>query len=76
VAAYAPNAPVILVPGATAGTGQERDGVRHLLRQVPSAGGVSTGEALFTQRDLCTTIVAAHGDSLVPVKENHPMVDG
>ncbi len=72
VAAYAHEAQVILLQVATVGKGHELAGVRQLLSQRPLSGRVITGDALLTQRDLCTTIVAAHGNYLFPVKENQP----
>jgi predicted transposase YbfD/YdcC len=42
-----------------------------LVACLDCAGRVVTGDALYCDRDLCTTIIAADGDYLVIVKENH-----
>jgi predicted transposase YbfD/YdcC len=43
-----------------------------LLAQVPVAGRLVTGDALYCQRGLCRQIADAGGDYLVIVKENQP----
>jgi len=43
-----------------------------LLRMVPLAGRVVTGDALYSQRELCQQIRAAHGDYLFVIKRNQP----
>ncbi len=43
-----------------------------LLGLIPLAGVVVTGDAAFTQRDLCERVVAGGGDYFLPVKDNQP----
>jgi hypothetical protein len=72
VAAYAHQVQAILAQVPTVGKGQELAAAKQVLAQVPLAGRVVTGDALLTQRDVCTQIVAAGGDYLFPVEENQP----
>jgi len=46
-----------------------------LLAQLPLAGAVVTGDALYCQRTLCAQILAAGGDYLVFVKGNQPSLE-
>src|SRR5262245_51850907 len=43
-----------------------------LLGLIPLAGVVVTGDAAFTQRDFCATVLAGGGDYFLPVKDNQP----
>ena len=70
VAAYAHGAQAVLTQVRTSGKGQELAAVAKVLTQVPLAGRVVTGDALLTQREVCTQIVAGGGDYVFPVKEN------
>ena len=72
VAAYAPALQVVLDQVETAGKGQELAAVEVLLGRLPLQGRVVTGDALLTQRSVCTIILEAGGDYLLPVKENQP----
>lgn len=72
VAAYAHGAQAVLAQLRTGGKGQELAATQAVLTQVPLTGRVVTGDALLTQRELCTQIVAAGGDYVLPVKENQP----
>lgn len=45
-----------------------------VLANVPLAGRLVTGDALYCQRELCRQIVAAQGDYLIIVKENQPQL--
>ncbi len=48
----------------------ERTAAPTLVARLDCAGRVVTGDALYCDRTLCTTIIAADGDYLVIVKEN------
>lgn len=72
VAAYTHRAQAVLAQLRTGGKGQELATAQELLAQVPLGGRVVTGDALLTQRAVCTQIVAAEGDYVLPVKENQP----
>lgn len=72
VAAYAHAAGAVLAQVRTAGKGHELAAAKAVLKQVPLAGRLVTGDALLTQRDLCEQIVADAGDYVLPVDENQP----
>lgn len=72
VSVYAHAAETVLAQPRTEGKGHQLTAARTLLGQVPVAGQVITGDALLTDRTLCTQVVAAGGDYLLPVDENQP----
>lgn len=72
LAAYCREAEAVLaqlrVPEAT----NEHKAALELLKVIPLAGAVVTGDAAFCQRDLCEAITAGGGDYVVTVKANQP----
>lgn len=72
VAAYVPALAQVLQQVETAGKGRELAAVALLLGRLPLQGRVFTGDALLTQREVCTTILGGQGDYLLPVKDNQP----
>jgi hypothetical protein len=72
VAAYAHAAGAVLGQVPSAGKGHELAAAQALLEQVPLVGRLVTADALLTQREVATTIVARGGDYLLPVKQNQP----
>ncbi len=72
VAAYAHAAGAVLGQVRTAGKGHELAAAKQVLKQVPLAGRLVTGDALLTQRDLCDQVVGDGGDYLLPVDDNQP----
>src|SRR3954452_21736423 len=72
VAAYTHHAGAILGQLQTGGNGQEIAAAQELRAQVPLAGRLVTTDALLTQREVATQIVAGGGDYLLPVKDNQP----
>ncbi len=44
----------------------------RLLPQLPLAGRLLTGDALYCQHAVCTAVLAASGDYLLTVKDNQP----
>lgn len=44
----------------------------ELLRTLPLAGVVITGDAMFTQREICRVIIEGGGDYFSTVKDNQP----
>jgi hypothetical protein len=72
VSVYAHAAETVIAQLRTVGTGHELTAARTLLDETPVAGRVVTGDALLTDRALCTQVVAAGGDYLLPVDENQP----
>lgn len=65
-------AEAVIAHPRTAGKGHQLTAARTLLRQVPVAGQVVTGDAVLTDRTPCTRVVEAGGDSLLPVDEHQP----
>lgn len=72
VAAYTHRAGAVLAQVRTGGKGHELAAAKAVLRQVPLAGRLVTGDALLTQRELCEQIAQAEGDYLLPVDQNQP----
>jgi len=72
VAAYVPALHTVLDQLAADNKGQELTMAKLLLGQLPLRDRVVSGDALLTQRDICTTIMDGGGDYLFPVKENQP----
>ena len=72
VAAYAHAAGAVLAQARAAGKGHELAAARAVLKEVPLAGRLVTGDALLTQRNLCEQVVADGGDYVLPVDENQP----
>jgi hypothetical protein len=44
----------------------------ELLRTLPLAGVIITGDAMFTQREICRVIIDGGGDYFFTVKDNQP----
>ena len=61
VAAYAHGAGIVVGQQAVGGKRNELDAVAGLLGQLDVKGLVVTGDALFTQRELCQRVVAQGG---------------
>lgn len=49
---------------------------QHLIEQLPVAGRLVTGDALYCQRGFCRAVLTAGGDYLVTVKANQPALYG
>jgi len=71
-AAYVPALHVVLGQLAADNKGQELTMAKLLLGQLALQDRVVTGDALLTQREVCTTVLEGGGDYLFPVKENQP----
>jgi predicted transposase YbfD/YdcC len=61
----------LAVPGKT----NEHKTALELIKLVPLEGTLITGDAAFTQRDLCTAIVEGGGDYFLTVKSNQPTLE-
>jgi hypothetical protein len=72
VSVYALRAGAVLAQIRTAEKGGELPATKAALAQVDLTGHVVMGDALQTQRAVCTQIVAGGGEYLLPVKENQP----
>lgn len=75
LAAYCRDVEAVLaqlrVPEAT----NEHKTALELLRLIPLKGTLITGDAAFTQRDLCEVVVQGAGDYFLTVKDNQPTLE-
>jgi len=71
-AAYVPALHIVLDQLDADTKGQELTMAKLLLGQLPLHGRVVTGDALLTQREICSTIMDGGGAYLFPVKDNQP----
>ena len=72
LAVYLPHRSLVLAQLAVAGKANEITVAPTLLREIPLAGRVVSGDAMFAQRTLSAQIVAGAGDYLWTVKKNQP----
>jgi predicted transposase YbfD/YdcC len=70
LAAYVPEQGVVLMQIEVASKANEIAAAPRLLASINLTHCVVTGDAMFTQHDLCVQIVAAGGDFVLPVKAN------
>jgi predicted transposase YbfD/YdcC len=70
LAAYVPQQGVVLMQIEVDSKANEITATPRLLEAIDLRGGVITGDAMFTQRELCAQIVQAGGDYVFPVKAN------
>jgi predicted transposase YbfD/YdcC len=70
LAAYVPQEGVVLMQVEVERGTNEITAATQLLEAIDLRESVVTGDAIFTQRDLCEQIVLAGGDYVLPVKEN------
>jgi len=74
LAAYVPETGVVLMQIEVESKANEIVAAPKLLDYLDLTGCVVTGDAMFTQRDLCIQIVHAGGDYILPVKANQKTV--
>jgi hypothetical protein len=72
LAAYAPAVEAALAQLRVPADTNEHKAALELLKLIPLGGTVITGDAAFTQRDVCEAVVAGGGDYFLAVKENQP----
>ena len=72
LAVYAVDSGVALAQTPVGDKTNEHKAALQLLRQVPLQGRVVSGDAMFTHRDFCTTVLEKGGDYLLPAKDNQP----
>lgn len=72
--AYVPQTEAVLMPVEVECKANEIVAAPKLLEQLDLTGCIVTGDAMFTQRDLCIQIVQAGGDYVLPVKVNQKTV--
>jgi predicted transposase YbfD/YdcC len=70
LAAYTPERGVVLLQVEVEKQTNEITAAAHLLEALDLSGRIVTGDAMFTQVDLCEQIVQAGGDYVLPVKGN------
>jgi hypothetical protein len=72
VSAYAPGVKAVLAQLRVDAKTNEHKAALELLGVLPIAGKVVTGDAMFTHRDFCATVIDGGGDYVLPVKDNRP----
>ena len=72
IAAYAPEVHAAVAQLRVDCKTNEHKAALQLLGILPIRDKVITGDAMFTQRDLCAAIIEGGGDYILPVKENQP----
>jgi hypothetical protein len=72
VAAYAPHCRAVLAQIRVDTKTNEHKAALQLLGILPLKGTIVTGDAMFCQRDLCSTIIERGGDYIFFAKDNQP----
>ena len=72
VSAYAPEVKAVLAQLRVDAKTNEHKAALELLGVLPLKGKVVSGDAMFTHRDVCATVIEGGGDYVLPVKENQP----
>jgi hypothetical protein len=72
VAAYCGQAQAVLAQLRVDAKTNEHKAALQFLGILPVRGNIISGDALFCQRDVCATIIAAGGDYVFTVKDNQP----
>jgi hypothetical protein len=72
LAAYCLDLDAVVAQLAVPGKTNEHKTALELLKLIPLDGALITGDAAFTQRDLCEAVIRAGGDYFLTVKENQP----
>ena len=72
VAAYAPDVEAVVGQLRVDAKTNEHKAALELLGVLPLRGRVVTADAMFTHRDVCTTVVGRGGDYILPAKDNQP----
>lgn len=72
LAAYAPQATAVLAQLRVEASTNEHKAALEMLGILPLENTITTGDAIFCQRDVCEEITGSRGDYVFPVKENQP----
>jgi hypothetical protein len=72
VSAFATQLSSVVGDLAVAPDGNEITAALALLKDLPLAGAIITGDAIFCQREICRTITDGKGDYVFVVKDNQP----
>jgi hypothetical protein len=75
LAAYCRDVEAVIAQIAVPGKTNEHKTALELLKLIPLKGTLITGDAAFTQRDLCETVVQGEGDYFLTVKDNQPTLE-
>jgi hypothetical protein len=75
LAAYCREVEAVLAQLAVPGKTNEHKTALELLKLIPLKGTLITGDAAFTQRDLCAAVVQGEGDYFLTVKDNQPTLE-
>jgi hypothetical protein len=72
LAAFSASLQGVIGQLAVAPEANEITAALHLLKTLPLRGAVITGDAMFTQTEICRTIIDGGGDYFLTVKDNQP----
>jgi len=75
LAAYCLDVEAVIAQLAVPGKTNEHKTALELLKLIPLKGTLITGDAAFTQRDLCAAVVQGEGDYFLTVKDNQPTLE-
>ena len=75
LAAYCRDVAAVIAQLAVPGKTNEHKTALQLLQLIPLEGTLITGDAAFTQRDLCEAVVHGGGDYFLSVKDNQPTLE-
>jgi hypothetical protein len=75
LAAYCQTVETVVAQLRVPGKTNEHKTALELLKLVPLNGTLITGDAAFTQRDLCAEVIHGGGDYFLSVKENQPTLE-
>lgn len=75
LAAYCRDVEAVIAQLAVPGETNEHKKALELLEIIPLKGTLITGDAAFTQRDLCAAVVRGGGDYFPTVKDNQPTLE-
>ena len=75
LAAYCRDVEAVIAQLAVPGKTNEHKTALELLKLIPLKGTLITGDAAFTQRDLCEAVVQGGGDYFLTVKDNQPTLE-
>jgi DDE_Tnp_1-associated/Transposase DDE domain len=75
LAAYCRDVEAVIAQLSVPGKTNEPKTALELLKLIPLKGTLITGDAAFTQRDLCEAVVKGQGDYFLTVKDNQPTLE-
>jgi hypothetical protein len=75
LAAYCRDVEAVIAQLAVPGKTNEHKTALELLKLIPLEGTLVTGDAAFTQRDLCEAVTRGGGDYFLTVKDNQPTLE-